>query len=153
MAARRYEICLLVLKKYFTRLLRLLVKYFLATREEKFRISNRPCNILLIYYINSGDILQNSENMPQGLYSSKAFFLGLIFGRAYIRRGLSTEGNLCFNIDWTSLIAGRKFTVFALFYFVFGGNFQVQAPRGLYYFVGQFNRGSFALRVFRGAYF
>ena len=41
------------------------------------------------------------------------------------------EGNLCFNIDWTSLIAGRKFTVFALFYFVFGGNFQVQAPRGL----------------------
>ena len=27
-----------------------------------------------------------------------------------------------------SLIVGRKFTVFALFYFVFEGNFQVQAP-------------------------
>ena len=57
MAARRYEISLLVLKKYFTRSLRSLVKFFFATCEEKFRISNRPCNILLIYYINSGDIL------------------------------------------------------------------------------------------------
>ena len=42
------------------------------------------------------------------------------------------EGNLCFKIDWASLIVGRKFTVFALFYFVFEGNFQVQAPGGLY---------------------
>ena len=29
------------------------------------------------------------------------------------------EGNLRFKIDWVSLIVGRKFTVFALFYFVF----------------------------------
>ena len=42
------------------------------------------------------------------------------------------EGNLRFKIDWASLIVGRKFTIFALFYFVFEGmNFQVQAPRGL----------------------
>ena len=41
------------------------------------------------------------------------------------------EGNLRFKIDWASLIVGRKFTVFALFYFVFEGNFQVQAPAGL----------------------
>ena len=27
---------------------------------------------------------------------------------------------------------GRKFTIFALFYFVFEGKFQVQAPRGAY---------------------
>ena len=43
------------------------------------------------------------------------------------------EGNLRFKIDWASLILGRKFTVFALFYFVFEGNFQVQdasPPRG-----------------------
>ena len=33
-----------------------------------------------------------------------------------------------FKLDWASLIVGRKFTVFALFYFVFEGNFQVQAP-------------------------
>ena len=44
--------------------------------------------------------------------------------------GFSTEGNLRFKIDWASLIVGRKFTVFALFHFVFKGNFQVQAPRG-----------------------
>ena len=54
----------------------------------------------------------------------------LIFGGPYIRRGLSTEGNLHFKIDWASLIVGSKFTVFALFYFVFEGNFQVQAPGG-----------------------
>ena len=47
MAAWRYEISLLVLKKYFTRSLRSLVKYF-STLEEKFRISARPCNILYI---------------------------------------------------------------------------------------------------------
>ena len=33
------------------------------------------------------------------------------------------KGNLHFKIDWASLMAGRKFTVFMLFYFVFEGNF------------------------------
>ena len=60
------------------------------------------------------------------------------------------EGNLRFKIDWASLIVGRKFTVFALFYFVFEGNFQLQAPRGLY-LEGRFNGGFFALPVW-GAY-
>ena len=41
------------------------------------------------------------------------------------------EGNLRFKIYWAGVIAGSKFTVFALFYFVFEGNFQVQAPWGL----------------------
>ena len=41
------------------------------------------------------------------------------------------EGNLRFKISWDSLIVGRKFTVFALFYFVFEGKFKVQAPGGL----------------------
>ena len=41
------------------------------------------------------------------------------------------EGNLRFNVDWASLIVGRKFTVFVLFYFVFEGDFQVQVPGGL----------------------
>ena len=41
------------------------------------------------------------------------------------------EGNLRFKISWDSLIVGRKFTVFALFYFAFEGKFQVQAPGGL----------------------
>ena len=56
---------------------------------------------------------------------------GLIFGGAYIQTGLSTEGNLRFKLDWASLVVGRKFTVFALFYFVFEGNFLSTSPRGL----------------------
>ena len=70
---------------------------------------------------------------PGGLYFSKALLEGLIFGGGYNRRGLSMEGNLRSKIDWASLIVGGKFTVFALFYFAFEGNFQVQAPGGLIY--------------------
>ena len=33
----------------------------------------------------------------------RPFLGGLIFGGAYIRRGLCTEGNLRFKIDWASL--------------------------------------------------
>ena len=33
-----------------------------------------------------------------------------------------------FQIDWAGLIVGSRFTVFALFYFVFEDNVQVQAP-------------------------
>ena len=56
-----------------------------------------------------------------------------------------------FKIDWASLIVGSKFTVFALFYFVFEGRiFQVQAPGGVY-LEGRFNGGFFALSVW-GAY-
>ena len=61
------------------------------------------------------------------------------------------EGNLGFKINWASLTVGRKFTVFALFYSVFEGNFQVQAPGGGLYLEGRFNGGFFALRVW-GAY-
>ena len=53
-----------------------------------------------------------------------------------------------FKIDWASLADRRKFTVFALFYLVFYGNFQVQAPPGgSLYLEGRFNGGFFALRV------
>ena len=43
------------------------------------------------------------------------------------------EENLRFKIGWAIVTVGRKSTVFALFYFVFEGNFQVQAPGGLIY--------------------
>ena len=46
-----------------------------------------------------------------------------------------------FKIDWASLIVGSKFTVFALFYFVFEGNFQVQAPGGAYIWRGNLTEG------------
>ena len=60
------------------------------------------------------------------------------------------EGNSCFKIDGASLIVRMKFIGFALFYFVFEGNFQVQSPSSLY-LEGEFNRGFFVLRVW-GAY-
>ena len=41
------------------------------------------------------------------------------------------EGNLRFKIDWVSLIVGNKFTIFALFYFVFEGNFPSTSSQGL----------------------
>ena len=73
--------------------------------------------------------------------------MAYIFQRPFLR-GLSSGGNLRFKIDWASLIVERKFTVFALFYFVFKGNFQVQAPGGGgVYLEGRFNGGVFASRV------
>ena len=46
------------------------------------------------------------------------------------------EGSLRFKIDWASLILRSKFTVFALFYFVFEGNFPSTSPRGRLIFGG-----------------
>ena len=71
---------------------------------------------------------------------------GLIFGGAYIRRGLSTEGSLRFKIDWASLIVGSKFTIFALFYLVFEGNFSSTSPRGAYILRGDLTEGFLCYR-------
>ena len=81
---------------------------------------------------------------------------GLIFGEAYIRRGLSTEGHLPLQIDQASLIARSKFTVFALFYFVFEGNFPSTSPRGAYIWRDDLTEGFlghwFGGLIFGGAY-
>ena len=62
-----------------------------------------------------------------------------------------------FKIDLASLIVGRKFTVFALFYFAFEGNFQAQAPRRAYIWRGNLTEGflryEFGGLIFGGAYF
>ena len=75
---------------------------------------------------------------------------------AYIRRGLSTFGNLRLQIDWASLIVGRKFTVFALFYFVFEGNFPSTSSQGAYIWRGDLTKGFLRHRfgglLFGGAY-
>ena len=60
---------------------------------------------------------------------------------------------MLFKIDCASLVVGRKFAVFALVYFVFEGNFQVQAPAGgRLYLEGRINGGFFALRVWGGLF-
>ena len=63
------------------------------------------------------------------------FFKGPFRG-AYFWRGSSMEGSLHLQIDWTSLIVRSKFTVFALFYFVFEGNFPSTSPQGAYIWRG-----------------
>ena len=63
-----------------------------------------------------------------------------------------------FKIDWVSLIVGSKFTVFALFYFVFESNFPSTSPPGGggYIWRGNLTEGFLNYRfgglIFGGAY-
>ena len=66
-------------------------------------------------------------------------------------------GNLRLKIGWASLIVGSKFNGFALFYFVFEGNFP-SSPRRAYIWRGDltervFLRCRFGGLTFGGAYF
>ena len=74
-----------------------------------------------------------------------------------MRRGLSTEGNLRFKIDWASLIVANKFTTSALFYFVFEGNFPSTRPWGACNWRGNLTEGFLRYQlgglIFGGAYF
>ena len=71
--------------------------------------------------------------------------MGLIYGR-----------NLRFKIDWASLTVGIKFTVFALFYFEFEGNFPSTSSPRAYNWKGDLTEGFLRYRlgglIFRGAY-
>ena len=51
-----------------------------------------------------------------------------------------------FKIGWASLIVGSEFTVFALFYFVFEGNFPSTSPRGAYIWKGDLKEGFLCYR-------
>ena len=62
-----------------------------------------------------------------------------------------------FKIDWASRIVGSKFTVFALFYFLFEGNFPSTIPRGAYIWRGDLTEDFLRYRIgggliFGGAY-
>ena len=61
-----------------------------------------------------------------------------------------------FKIDRACLIVGSEFTVFALFYFVFEGNFPSTSPLGAYIWRGDltevFLRYEFGGLIFGGAY-
>ena len=46
---------------------------------------------------------------------------------------------------------GRRFTIFALFHFVFEGKFQVQAPQGSYIQRGDLKEG-FCITILEGLY-
>ena len=57
-----------------------------------------------------------------------------------------------FKIDWASLIVGSKFTVFALFYFVFEGNFPSTSTQGVYICRGDLTEGFLRYRFGGWAY-
>ena len=61
-----------------------------------------------------------------------------------------------FKIDWAGRIVGSKFTVFAMLYFVFEGNFPSTSPRGAYIWRGDLTEGflhyQFGGLIFGGAY-
>ena len=67
-----------------------------------------------------------------------------------------------FKINWASLIVRSKFTVYALFYLVFEGNYPSTSPRGAYIWKGYFPEGFLRYRfgelylegiIHGGAYF
>ena len=62
-----------------------------------------------------------------------------------------------FKIGWASLIVGSKFTLWALFYFVFEGNFPSTSHWGAYIWRGDLTEGFlrywFEGLIFGGAYF
>ena len=61
-------------------------------------------------------------------------------------------GKFAFQNRLSWLIVGWKFTIFALFFFVFEVKFQVQAPPGAYIWRGDLTGGFFASRVLGDLY-
>ena len=61
-----------------------------------------------------------------------------------------------FKLERASLIVGSEFTVFALFYVVFEGNFSSTSPWGVYIWRGDLTEGFLRYRfgglIFGGAY-
>ena len=83
------------------------------------------------------------------------FLEGLIFGRDHLQREICVLKSI--GLALYRLIVGSKFTVFALFYFVFEGNFPSASPRGAYIRRGDLTEGFLRYRfgglIFGGAYF
>ena len=77
-------------------------------------------------------------------------------GIIYIRRGLCTEGNLLFKIDWVSLQWEGNLPFLLLLYFVFESKLQVQAPQRAYIRSGDLTEGclryDFGGLLFEGDY-
>ena len=71
-------------------------------------------------------------------------------------RGLCTEGNLRFKIDWARLIFGKKFTVFLFFTLYYRTISKYKPPPpvggGSLCLEGRFKGRFFALRVWGGLY-
>ena len=80
----------------------------------------------------------------------KPLFEGLISGGPYLRREICVSKSIGLVYNW------KEFTVFALFYLVFEGNFQEQAPVGAYIWRDDLTQSflcyEFGRLIFGGAY-
>ena len=115
MAAWRYEISLLVLEKYFTCLLRSLMKYF-STLEEKFRISTRPCNILYLWFVIqlislriSGVISRVLDKWTNKWFSVRWVIYGFKFCLVFV---------FLIYLDALSFVCSFQMVIISVFYFI-----------------------------------
>ena len=84
------------------------------------RVSRKKaCDVIVNYRYHKIPKKSPGAYIFRGLFLRSLSLEGLMFGGG----GLSTEGKLRFTIDRASLKSGRKFTVFALFCYVFKDNF------------------------------
>ena len=98
-----------------------------------------------------GRIYRKIPKVSPGAYIFQRPFLSVL-----LLEGLMYGGKFTFQ-NWLSwLVVGRKFTIIALFCFVFEGKFQVQAPRGPYIWRDNLTEGflryDFGGLIFGGAY-
>ena len=138
MATWRCEISLLMLKKYFTRSLRSLLKYF-STLEEKFRMSARPCNIL---YLLNIVLKKNQQKTHHFTECSLTLLLKITHLACNLRISQSTKANneskilkayiiqrpFLTGIFLEGLIYRGKFSKSATL--ILGGNYASQNPLG-----------------------
>ena len=99
-------------------------------------VPSRNAQNLVRYTVCS--YMKHKQKFP---FSTRAQLLVTVKSEAYIfqrpfLRGLYSEGRMyggkvAFQNRLDQPVVRRKFTIFALFYFVFEGKFQVQVPRGL----------------------
>ena len=73
---------------------------------------------------------------PPGLLFFKGPFWGAYFWRGLYSEGLMYGGKFAFKNRLGLPYSWQEIYRFSLFFFLFEGNFQVQAPRGLYWFRG-----------------
>ena len=116
-----------------------------STHNKKKTVSEMLSEANILKYRNIPKISPGAH-IFQRPFLKGLFFEGLIYG-----------GKFAFQIDWASLIVGSKFTVFALFYFVFEGIFPSTSPRGTYIWRCDLTEGFLRYRfggfIFGGAYF
>ena len=87
--------------------------------------------------------------LSMGLSSS--LWIGPIFGGAYTRRGLCTEGNLRFKINWATLWWEGNLLFLLCFTLYLRANSKYKPPGGLYS-EGRFNGGFFYVTILGGLY-